>query len=934
MNSPRSLSLHAGRQKRQQRTLTEKRPWLVLAITLVLALALRIYRIDAQSIWYDEGWSIHLARQPLRVALAGIASAGHTHPPAYYLLLMIWVRLFGSSVVAVRGLSALLGTLTIWAVYQLGLNLFDRPTGLASALLLAIAPAHITYSQETRMYVLLGLSYALLLTLSYRYASRARVGSWGDWVALVVVEILAVYTHYFAFLALLGLAIWVVVALAAEGRRGNTRLLLRWLCSQGVVLIAFCPWLGVALQRAATHVPIGALPPKPLPFVVETWAFLVGGHTALYSREPSYAAIAQACMGATALLTGWLLLGRSGKRRPVLFLAVQWLSPLTLMFLLMRARPGFHPRYLLMLLVPLVVLVGRIAVALLRRGAVGKLAGALFMLSWFCAMGLAGKALLTDGYYSRNDARGTAAFLQQRLAPDDLILADTDDWALGYYLEGHGFTHSYLNVGRDPNQIVSTLAVALPGRSRAALVKWHQAESDKHGLLSYLLERKGALIETRKLPGYTVLLYTLDEEPPSLLSPQVNVSFGPLRLLGATVETDVPADEGVTVALTWRKETQVTHKHKATLRLVDQAGRRLSSSDRLMLDVGGAPVPDWPVGGDVTTYHTLTLPPGIAPLIYPLRVGVYHEGALQGLDVLDEAGAPAGKSYELAEIQLVRAGGRTDKVIDRPALGLRPLPDGTRVAEGLYLEAVGLGRERVETGETLSVLLEWHGLLAPLPDYRPILRLTREGRVVTESDAAPVYGDYPTSRWASDETVLDRRQLTIPADAQPGPAQLEVAVRGGATIPLGQVEIQGLSHRLTAPQRQIETAMPIGDFAELVGYDLSATEVAAGQDIPLTLYWLATSRSHRSYVVFVHMLNGEGRLVAQHDSVPANGKRPTTGWIKGEFIVDPHILRWLNPEYRGQVVVEVGFYDPASGERLLTPEGDSRLLLPSLVAVR
>ncbi|GAH62911.1 unnamed protein product, partial [marine sediment metagenome] len=59
MNSPRSLSLHAGRQKRQQRTPTEKRRWLVLAITLVLALALRIYRIDAQSIWYDEGWSIH-----------------------------------------------------------------------------------------------------------------------------------------------------------------------------------------------------------------------------------------------------------------------------------------------------------------------------------------------------------------------------------------------------------------------------------------------------------------------------------------------------------------------------------------------------------------------------------------------------------------------------------------------------------------------------------------------------------------------------------------------------------------------------------------------------------------------------------------------------------------------------------------------------------
>lgn len=52
-------------------------PFLITA----LALALRLYRIDAQSLWFDEGWSVHLAREPLSAALRQIAGEGHTHPP-------------------------------------------------------------------------------------------------------------------------------------------------------------------------------------------------------------------------------------------------------------------------------------------------------------------------------------------------------------------------------------------------------------------------------------------------------------------------------------------------------------------------------------------------------------------------------------------------------------------------------------------------------------------------------------------------------------------------------------------------------------------------------------------------------------------------------------------------------------------------------------
>jgi hypothetical protein len=56
--------------------------------------------------------------------------------------------------------------------------------------------------------------------------------------------------------------------------------------------------------------------------------------------------------------------------------------------------------------------------------------------------------------------------------------------------------------------------------------------------------------------------------------------------------------------------------------------------------------------------------------------------------------------------------------------------------------------------------------------------------------------------------------------------------------------------------------------------------------------------------------------------------------VPGEYIADVHILAWVDPAYRGSAKLEVGLYDPLTSERLLTPEGASRLLLPSEVSVR
>ncbi len=85
---------------------------------LVLAAALRCYRLDGQSLWYDEGVSAFMTtRGPVEIARA---AAADIHPPLYYWLLAAWAVPFGNGEIALRALSVVLGTASVWVVWRLG----------------------------------------------------------------------------------------------------------------------------------------------------------------------------------------------------------------------------------------------------------------------------------------------------------------------------------------------------------------------------------------------------------------------------------------------------------------------------------------------------------------------------------------------------------------------------------------------------------------------------------------------------------------------------------------------------------------------------------------------------------------------------------------------------------------------------------------------
>ena len=95
----------------------------------------------------------------------------------------------------------------------------------------------------------------------------------------------------------------------------------------------------------------------------------------------------------------------------------------------------------------------------------------------------------------------------------------------------------------------------------------------------------------------------------------------------------------------------------------------------------------------------------------------------------------------------------------------------------------------------------------------------------------------------------------------------------------------------------------LGNNIKLLGYDL---DVIQNSRIQITLYWQPGSRILNSYTVFVHYVDSEGRLWAQHDGLPVNAALPTDLRISGEIVEDKHTLNIPEDLPPGEYTLRVG----------------------------
>jgi mannosyltransferase len=177
---------------RNSRSIWSRSAW-ILSIIVLVGAALRLYRLDAQSFWADEAFSALIAASSAVDVLSNAFAS--VHPPGYYFLLHLWRSLAGGTDLALRYPSALLGVLGIVLTYQLGRNIRSRRLGLWAAGITALAPYHVFYSQEARMYTLL---YCLTCVIMLAYIRLWQDEGYGWWVVFVLAAVAGLWSHFFA----------------------------------------------------------------------------------------------------------------------------------------------------------------------------------------------------------------------------------------------------------------------------------------------------------------------------------------------------------------------------------------------------------------------------------------------------------------------------------------------------------------------------------------------------------------------------------------------------------------------------------------------------------------------------------------------------------------------------------------------------------------
>jgi 4-amino-4-deoxy-L-arabinose transferase-like glycosyltransferase len=776
-------------------------PKITLLFIVLLAAGLRLYMLDGQSFWADEGNSVVLAQKSVSDIIT--AAAADIHPPAYYLLLKQWARVFGLSETGARSLSVLFGILTVWGLYLLGTALKGQRVGLLAALLAAINPFFIHYSQEARMYQLLALTavlsaYALVLwwqrALQAQRSARVAVSG-----LYLVMALLGLYTHYAFPIHLIALNVAWMIWLWGQRDKGPKKLLrdylAPWALLQALVMILFLPWLPTALHQIRTW-------PRP---PTQLNALMALAHTLqLFLCGPTprgFNVVVLTIIGLFSLgLAGWGIWRQMHTRALSLaraLLPLLWLlAPLLAMLVAGAFTPTFFKFLLLALPAWLLLLalgidaVGIPGIRRPKRGDFDIATVRAYLLTpiLLLMIALPASASLNRYYHdpdaARDDYRGLAAWLKATARAGDAIILDAPGQNDAFSQYDHGPAPVYLLPDARPPEPTRTrrqLDAILQNSQRIFAIYWATEQADPDNIIeNYLIAH--AFKAWDAWVGHLRFVAYSAAPPPELLPRPEPTHFGDAVVLQATGLSTEPLQPGdiARVQLSWMATAPLDVRYKVTLQLLDLANQVVAQVDSEPAG-GTQPTTGWIPGNAVLDGYGLAIPLATPPGDYPLIVALYDAETGQRPTV--SGPGSQGDYLVLGKVQVIAP----QQVPPRSILPIR------YDAEVRRNEVLFLGHNRfkqgyshapetpLQPGDILHLTTFWQAERTPAEDYLFEIRLG-DAPLGRYALAGPGY--LPT-QWLPGLPWRGEHAILLPADLATGHKQqlsLQVLTPAGESV--------------------------------------------------------------------------------------------------------------------------------------------------------
>jgi len=472
------------------------------------------------------------------------------------------------------------------------------------------------------------------------------------------------------------------------------------------------------------------------------------------------------------------------------------------------------------------------------------------------------------------------AVLDLPLAPGAAVLADGEKFAPLYYLQQIEGLRPDLDlvVHFSESEYRADLLARLNAGQTVYLARYLP------GLEGYALRSLGPLVEVGLTP----------QTAPPPAAAAVGAAFG------AAVELAAWERQGDYLTLYWRALAAPQEDLTVRLRWVDADSRAAWTSDGSRPVGGLYPTNAWPAGVVVADAHPLAPPPWLAPGVYTVQVGLFPRFSEEGLAV------DGGETWLSLLMQEVAPEGQA-----------AALPHPARAALGpAWLVGYDLPMTAA-AGAPVPVDLAWARL-----DEGGVVRL----EWVDGAGEAVAAGELT----AAAETTRARAHLTAPA--QPGAYRLRASWEGKParcrwlSLPTAGCELATVEVTLAQ-----EGLANFDGRILLLEAEVGSASLRPGGTLPVTLRWRALQALAEDYTVTVQLLGPDGRLHGQVDSWPAQGTRPTSGWLPGQEIVDPYQVPLSADAPPGNYQVTVSWYLLATMARLPVVDGSGAAVADHVV---
>ena len=218
-----------------------KKSYLLLSFILLFSLAMRLWKIDFQSLWLDELHTMNESDPDIEWKdMMSYLKCCDQHPPLYFFLARISFEIFGHTALSARIICAITGTVSVWAMYLLGKEILNRNLGLIVASLTSVNYFNLSYSQEARGYILAFLFSILSFLFLVRLLKKMNIK---NSLFYGLFSLLLLYSHYYSLFAVASQIVIIVLFFFFSERSERKKYVKYFLISGLVMILGYIPWL-------------------------------------------------------------------------------------------------------------------------------------------------------------------------------------------------------------------------------------------------------------------------------------------------------------------------------------------------------------------------------------------------------------------------------------------------------------------------------------------------------------------------------------------------------------------------------------------------------------------------------------------------------------------------------------------------------------------